>query len=121
MLRVANSRVVDLAADRAYVFARGSFFRVIHLGRYGLGHIVQVNDFLRVQVLITQGRMGGKIDGLIVPDELAHFVQRVPGRFFGLSGHGQLVLVKCLVSIGDITVDEVVYPLSFNYDDTVKG
>lgn len=104
---VMLNRIVYIAADRTNIFPACLFFGEVDLSKHGRNGIVQIHDALCLQVFISLGRMRSAIDRRVIPDKLAHPIQRLTGSGEIIENRGQLVFIKRLVHIGDIPMDYI--------------
>ena len=118
MVGIADCRIIDLPADGADVFPRCFFEMDLPDGKSFRG-MREIDRPFRLKVFVSQRRMGGKIDGGMVRDEIADAVQRLPCGGLVLEHHRKLVFVERLVRIGHVAVDHVEEAVAFHDDDVL--
>ena len=118
MIGIADRGIVHLTADRTDIFAR-------RLRRFDLadgdrlGHVVEIDDALRLEILIAQRSMRRDVHRRILFDELTDARKSVASRLPIFEHHRQPIVIQCLVGIGNIAVNDVIQPFALDDHDRI--
>ena len=111
--------IVQIATDRADIFAGVFLLGEIYLGKDCRHGIVEIHHALGLQVLITLRRVGAAIYGRLMANELTYTIHRFASGRQVVEDNGKFVRIKSLVNVGDVSLEHIEQSLVLCDDEAV--
>ena len=112
--------IVNIAADRADVFAARFHIAEIDLRQNGRDRIVKIDHTICFKIFISLRSVRSAVNRRVIPNKITNTVKRFARRLYILEHHRKLVLVQRFVHICDVPVKHIEQTVAFHDHDAVS-